>query len=185
MYVDVPLESAYRLFGNGRTVLLTTYDRDLARPNVMTCAWSTVVAKMPPLLGFVVAREHHTYALARRETEFVVNVPPREMARLALAAGAETGATADKFIALGIDALASKLVIPPSIHGSLAHLECKLDREIDLGDAALLVGRVVACRALEGTFAGGAWNFHDPRVSFLHHLGDDRFAVSAESIKAS
>lgn len=183
MYIDVPLPLAYRALGNGRTVLLTTYDRDLARPNAMACAWSCVLSKDPPLAGFVVSRDSHTYALVRREGEFTVCVPPKELARLVLECGKASGAARDKFLDLGIDAFASVRITPPSIHGCLAHIEYRLEREVDFDGASLLVGRAVACRALEGAFRDGMWNFADPRVRFLHHMGEERFAVSGEAVK--
>lgn len=184
MYLDIPLPLAYRVLGNGRTVLLTTYDRGLERPNAMPVAWTTVLAKAPPLAGFVVGHAAHTYELVRREGEFAVSVPPREMARLLLACGEGSGATRDKFFAHGIDPHPSARITPPCVHGALAHIEFRLEREVDLGDASLLVGRAVACRALEGAFRDGLWNFADPRVRFLHHLGEDRFAVAGESLRA-
>lgn len=183
MYQNIPLEFAYRVLGNGRTVLVTTYDRDRSRANVLALAWTTVVSKEPPLAGFVIAKEHHSYGLIEKEREFTVNLPPRDMARLVFQVGRVSGADVDKFIEFGIDTLESEAVTPPSLHECLAHIEYRLERVIDLDPGtALVIGRAVACRALEETFDGGTWNFHHPKVRFLHHLGGDRFAVSTEAI---
>jgi flavin reductase (DIM6/NTAB) family NADH-FMN oxidoreductase RutF len=182
MYENVELSLAYRVLGNGRTVILTTYDPKRQIPNAMAVAWNIIISKEPPLAGFMLGKSHYTYQLIQEEGEFSVSLPSPDMARLVMAIGKDSGRNMDKFITCGIDAMESEIVTAPSIHGCPAHLEFKVEKEVDFGQSALIIGRAVAARTREAMFKDGMWQLNE-KTAFIHHLGEANFAISNSEIR--
>jgi len=183
MYEKQNLKDGYKVLGSGKTILITTFDREKKRSNVMTLAWNTTISKMPFLAGFIIDPYTYTYELIKKEREFVVNIPNHKMGNMILNCGKKSGRNCDKFVEFGIDSMESETLVAPSLYNCLAHLEFEFEKEIEIEKGSIIIARCTGVRTLEETFINGAWNFKNKNVVFLQHMEKNIFSATNESIK--
>lgn len=79
--------------------------------------------------------------------EFVVNIVSRSLAEAMNLTSAEVDSEIDEFELAGLEKRASLLVAPPKVRLARAHLECRLERIIPVGEGpgsgAVVLGRVL------------------------------------------
>jgi len=158
------------------TFLVTAVDQ-AGKPNIITIAWLTPLSVQPPLVGFSVRPSRYSYDLIRSCGEFVVNVAPYEIARQALLCGRQSGRDIDKLEVTGLTATDARRVRPPILEECLAHVECKLVREIECGDHVLFIGEVLAASVRDDALDPGG-RYDPARVKPLLHLGGDYFTTT-------
>jgi flavin reductase (DIM6/NTAB) family NADH-FMN oxidoreductase RutF len=128
---------------------------------------------------FVCTPRHRTYRNIERHGVFTVNYPHSfQVVQASLAAsGREPDGTKPALAAL--PTFLASHVDGVLVHGCYLFLECELDRFVDVDEASLVIGRIVAASAVEGAI-------RDPDrddAELLHHLGPltflspSRFAV--------
>ena len=123
-----------------RVVLITS--KHGARENVMTAAWCFPISMDPPLFGVSVSKKRFSYSLISKGKAFGINLIDASMKSHAIQAGRTSGAEKDKFTEFGIEKEYGKLGIP-LIARSYASIECKVAKEIELGDHVVFVGEAV------------------------------------------
>ena len=119
-------------------VLVTT------RSNVITINQVEYFTFRPLRMGIAVAKNRYTWSLLKAEQEFVVNVPDASMVQAVQICGSLSGRDHDKFKVTGLDKEASRQVGAVSIRQCGAHIECRVDREIEFEHRTWFVGQVVA-----------------------------------------
>jgi flavin reductase (DIM6/NTAB) family NADH-FMN oxidoreductase RutF len=124
------------------------------RPNIIALSFCMPVSKRPPLLACAVGRGAYSYKLIIRAKEFVVNVPPSKLRKEIYYCGLHTGYDADKFKETGLTPKPARAVKAPVIDECVAHMECKVEREIEAGDKSLIIGEVVEAYAAEAVARG-------------------------------
>jgi flavin reductase (DIM6/NTAB) family NADH-FMN oxidoreductase RutF len=158
------------------TFLVTSVD-PAGNPNIITIAWLTPLSVEPPLVGMSLRPSRHSFELIRSCGEFVVNVAPYEIARQALFCGRRSGRDVNKLEATGLTARSATCVKPPILEECLAHVECKVVREVDCGDHVLVIGEVLAASAQTDVVdADGRYDL--ARAKPLIHLGGDFFTTT-------
>jgi flavin reductase (DIM6/NTAB) family NADH-FMN oxidoreductase RutF len=155
-------EKPYRLIYPLRTVLVTS--KSGAKENVMAAAWCFPISMEPPLFGVSISRKRFSYELISKGKAFAINLVDAKMKEKAVAAGRTSGKDRDKFAELGIAKEYGKLGLP-LVKESPASIECKLVREIELGDHVLFVGEAVNVIDRSG----------GKRARGLYHAGGDDF----------
>ena len=125
-------------------VLVTT------RSNIITIGQIEYFTFSPLRIGIAVAHTRHTYLLLKKEHEFVINVPEAEMVEAVKVCGSISGRDCDKFEVAGVTAEASLEVQAVSIAECRAHVECRIEREIEFERRTWFIGIVVAARCQEG-----------------------------------
>jgi len=125
-------------------VLVTT------RTNIITIGQIEYFTFSPLRLGIAVAHARHTYRLLKEEREFVMNVPDAGLLDAVKICGSVSGRDRDKFQAAGLTPEESAEVKAVSLHECGAHVECRVEREIEFEDRTWFVGRVVAARRRAG-----------------------------------
>lgn len=113
------------------------------KPNVMTADWVTPLSFEPKLLGVSVGHKRYTNKLIKELKEFVVAVPTIELLKDVWIAGTVSGANENKLSKLKLTLVNSQKVRVPSIKECQANLECKLVKEVEVGDHTLFVGEIV------------------------------------------
>lgn len=156
------------------TFLVTCVGSD-NRPNIIAIAWMIPVSIEPPLVALSVRPARHSYPLLVEYGELVINVPPYELAAAALRCGRRSGASEDKFATTGLTAARARHVRPPIIAECLAHLECRIVSDTEMGDHRLLVARVIEAYARPG-FIGEDGLRDVAWAEPLLHVGKNRFA---------
>ena len=98
--------------------------------------------------GFVCTPRHATYGNARRSGAFTVSYPgPDQVVHASLAASPRCD-DGGKPIAEALPTFPARRVDGVLLEGARLFLECELERTVDdLGDASLVIGRVVAAYA--------------------------------------
>jgi len=176
--VQVDLELAYRLLHPRHTVLVSCADKD-GKANIITLAWSMPVSINPPVVAISVAPKRYSHQLIEKTKEFVVNVPTMDIVRETLFCGRRSGKTYDKFKETGLTPLPAKMIQTPIIKECVAHLECRLQQQITIGDHTLFIGRVLTAYADDGVFDE---KFDLKKVKPVYHMGGDDFATLVPEI---
>ncbi len=176
--VSVDISSAYRLLHPRNVVLVSCIDKQ-GKTNIVTLAWSMPTSFNPPMLVISVSPMRYSHKIIRETGEFVVNIPTMDIAKEVLFCGRTTGRMHDKFKETRLTPMPAAKVKPPIIKECVAHLECRLHREITTGDHTLFVGEVSAAYANEGVFDG---RFNLEKVKLVYHVGGDDFVSLAPEI---
>ncbi|MDH5419058.1 MAG: flavin reductase family protein [Candidatus Bathyarchaeota archaeon] len=176
--VEVPLSSSYRLLHPRLTVLVSCVDK-AGKANVITLAWSMPVSINPPIVAISIAPKRYSHQLIEETKEFVINIPTMDIVQETLFCGRRSGRSYDKFKETRLTTLPAKLVKPPIIKECVAHLECKLEEQITVGDHTLFIGRVLTAYTNKGIFDE---KFDVKQVKTVYHMGGDDFVTLAPEI---
>ena len=149
------------------------------KTNVITLAWSMPVSINPPIVVMSIAPKRYSHRLIEETKEFVINIPTMDIVRETLFCGRRSGRICDKFKETRLTLLPAKMVKPPIIKECVAHLECKLDQQITVGDHTLFIGRVITAYADKGVFDN---KFDVKKVKPIYHMGGDNFVTLAPEI---
>lgn len=180
--IPVAPSAAYRLINPGTLVLVSVGDGE--RDNLFPVSWNMPVGKDPGMVAVAAGKEHHSYPFIARTGELALNVPDVTIVDAVLGCGSVSGRDVpDKFARFGLTRRSARHIKPPLVAEAVAHLECRVQQVVDLGDAALLVGRIVAAEVAAEHFRDGAWSF-DHGLTLIHHLGGDRFCLSDREVRA-
>jgi flavin reductase (DIM6/NTAB) family NADH-FMN oxidoreductase RutF len=175
---EAPLSTAYRLLHPRLVVLVSCIDEE-GKANVITLAWSMPVSINPPIVAMSIAPKRYSHQLVEETKEFVVNIPTIDIVQETLFCGRRSGRSHDKLKETRLTALPAQMVKPPIIKECVAHLECKLERQITVGDHTLFTGRVLTAYADEGAFEK---KFDVKKVKPIYHMGGDDFVTLAPEI---
>jgi flavin reductase (DIM6/NTAB) family NADH-FMN oxidoreductase RutF len=114
--------------------------------NIMACEWTHHLSYDPGLVAISIGPTKTTVENIRTSKEFGVNLCASDQSILSSVAGGYTGAKYDKVNALkelGFEFYKAKKIIPPMVKGAAVNIECRLYKEITLGDHITFVGEVV------------------------------------------
>ncbi len=183
----VELQHASRLLNHGPTVLITSYDVETKRRNIMAAAWSMPVEFAPPRIAIVVDKSAWSREIIERNGTFGIVVPGVAAASWTYAVGSISGREEDKFNAYGIPAITGPVLGLPLVEEKcLAWMECRLlPATAAAAQYDTLFGEVVAAAADEQAFVAGRWQFDDDKRNTLHHLGAGTFVASGRQIRAN
>ena len=115
-------------------------------PNVMACEWTHHISYHPGLIAVSLGQTKATVENIRRSKEFGINLCSSDQSVLSSVAGGYTGAKYDKVNALkelGFEFYKAKRIISLMIKGAAVNIECRLYKEITLGDHITFVGEVI------------------------------------------
>jgi flavin reductase (DIM6/NTAB) family NADH-FMN oxidoreductase RutF len=133
----------------------------------------------PPMVVIGIAPKRYSHQLIEETKEFVVNIPTMGIVKETLFCGRRSGRMYDKFKEARLTPLPAKMVQPPIIKESVAHLECKLHQQVTTGDHTLFVGRVLTAYTDEGVFDK---KFDLKKVKPIYHMGGDDFVTLVPEI---
>lgn len=101
-FIPVELHHASRLLNHGPTVLITSFDEQSQRRNIMAAAWSMPVEFEPPRVAIVVDKSTWTRELIERNGKFGIVIPGVAATNWTWAVGSVSGREEDKFYCYGI-----------------------------------------------------------------------------------
>ncbi|TDA35376.1 MAG: flavin reductase family protein [Hadesarchaea archaeon] len=169
---EVPKELVYRLLHPRQVILVTCVD-EKGKPNLLTVAWSTPLSFDPPLVGISIGKNRYSHDLLSRTKEFAISIPPSSLLERVKACGRLSGRKCEKFKEVGLTPQPSRCLRVPVVKEGIAHLECKVVKEVEVGDHTLFVGEVVKAYADERFFDGE--KFDPEKVGLIYHLGGTHF----------
>jgi len=115
-------------------------------PNVMSCEWTHHISYQPGLIAVSLGITKATVENIRTSKEFGVNLCASDQSVLSSVAGGYTGSMYDKVNALkdlGFEFYKAKRINSLMVKDAALNIECRLYREISLGDHITFVGEVV------------------------------------------
>ncbi|MEM2210523.1 MAG: flavin reductase family protein [Nitrososphaerales archaeon] len=177
--VDVDKFYITRLMHPRHTVLITCFNPENNKSNIITVAWSTPLSHNPPLIGISISPKRYSYNLISKTGEFIVNIPTIELIKEVLFCGRKSGKDVDKFEKTKLTPKPARKVRASIIEECIAHLECKVVNQVEVGDHILFIGEVIAAYSNEGLFKN---IFDVKKVKTLHHLGEDLFVTTSSEV---
>jgi flavin reductase (DIM6/NTAB) family NADH-FMN oxidoreductase RutF len=133
------------------TTLVSTIGRS-GSFDVMTASWVSIVSKTPPTLAVSLNRGRLTYEQIRDTGCFVVNMVPVGLAVEADYCGLRSGRDRDKLAVSGLTPVQASKVAAPLIAECPLNVECRLLREVELGEYALVLGEILEIHAVDAAF---------------------------------
>ena len=126
--------------------IVTVGDRE--EYNMLTVAWTGILATQPPKTYISVRPSRHSYGMLKKSGEFVINLPSAKIAREVDFVGIYTGAKMNKFEKTGLTPIKSKAVLPPTVAECPIALECRVCEVIPMGSHDVFVADIVSvsCR---------------------------------------
>lgn len=115
----------------------------MEKPNIITIAWTGILASTPPKTYISVRPSRYSHALLKENMEFVINLTNERLVEETDYAGIYTGAKVDKFKKLGLTATKSKCVSAPTIEESPLSLECRVSDIISMGTHDVFIADIV------------------------------------------
>lgn len=112
--------------------------------NIVTMGWVIPISSNPPLLGISLRKKRHSYKLIKRSNDFVVNIPTRDILKETDYCGNVSGRDVDKFEKTGLTPIPGKIIKSPLIKECPINLECKVIKDIELGDHNFIIGEIVS-----------------------------------------
>ena len=119
-------------------------------PNVMACEWTHHVSYKPGLIAVCIRPSDATHDNIKKTKEFGVNLCAPDQNVLSSVSGGSSGKGIDKIGVLkelGFKFYKAKNIKTLMVEGAVLNVECKLFKEISLGDHTMFVGEIVEASA--------------------------------------
>ena len=114
-------------------------------PNVLTVAWTGILASTPPTTYISVRKERFSHHIIKESGEFVINLCTVDLVSTADFCGVKSGKDIDKFKKCNLTAESSfKLSECPTIAQSPLSIECKVREVVELGSHDMFIADIVA-----------------------------------------
>ena len=123
-------------------VMVTTQVKG-GKPNICTIAWTGIVCSNPPMLSISLQKSRHSFSHLMEQKEFVVNIPPRHLAREVDMCGVISGRDEDKFEKTHLTPVPGHVVVPPLIRECPVNLECRVTQVIELGSHFMFIAEIL------------------------------------------
>lgn len=121
---------------------------DYENANIITIAWTGILASQPPKTYISVRPSRHSYKILKENPEFVINLPSVSLAKHTDYVGIYTGAKVDKWEKCGLTKAKSEKVDTPTIAECPIALECRVCEVIPMGSHDVFMADIlsVSCR---------------------------------------
>ena len=155
------------------------------RVNAAPFSFFCGIGSAPPLLGLSLnlraGEPKDTLRNLRETSEFVVNVVTEAMAGQIVRASGDWPAEVDELALAGFTPLPAERVRPPRVAESPVHLECRLAREVPLGETVFVVGEILLGHVKDEMLVEG--RVDATKLAPLARLGGDQYARLGEVLR--
>jgi flavin reductase (DIM6/NTAB) family NADH-FMN oxidoreductase RutF len=148
-----------------QTILLTCRFKD--RDNIMTLDWHTPLSFEPMMYAVSIGKTRFSLNLVRASKVFVVNFMSKNFEKEILFCGRHSGKTINKFKETNFEKEEAETIDCPRIKQALGYLECKVLKEVEVGDHILFIARVTKADLKQ-------------KARRLFHLFADKFTTTIE-----
>lgn len=126
-----------------RPVYLVSMEHE-GKKNIITIGMFAFFSGNPRLVGVGIAPRRYSYDLIRKSREYVVNVADEKLMETVRICGEKSGRDSDKFILTGLTPVKGTKVNAPCIKESPVNIECRVVKEVEVGDHVWFIGEVQA-----------------------------------------
>ena len=120
--------------------------------NIITLAWTGIVSSTPPALEISIHKKRYSLGLIKQTKEFTVNIPSADKYIETDYCGIVSGRKRDKFSDTGFTVLDSTRINTPIIKECPLNLECRVMKEIEIGDYTMIIGEILETHIDEDKF---------------------------------
>ena len=120
------------------------------KKNIITIGMFAYFLGKPTIVGIGIAPTRYSFDLIRKSGEFVVNVIDEKLVDAVRICGEQSGRDVDKFELAKLSAEKGAKVNAPLIDESPVSIECKVIKEVEVGDHVWFMGEVLATSVREG-----------------------------------
>lgn len=117
---------------------------DMENSNVLTVAWTGILATVPPKTYISVRPTRHSYGMLVEGKEFVINLPPANLVKTVDYVGIYTGKKVDKFKTCNLTKIESSVVAPPTIDECPIALECRVEQVLSFGSHDVFIADILS-----------------------------------------
>src|SRR3989338_242241 len=142
--MDLPLGDEKTIQFITNVGLITSYG-DYGH-NIMACEWTHHVSYSPGLIAVCIGADKATLANIKETKEFGVSICATDQSVMAGIAGGNSGKNVDKIKVLkelGFKFYNANKIKTFMVDGAVLNAECKLIKEVEIGDHTMFVGEVV------------------------------------------
>lgn len=115
--------------------------------NIITIAWVGTICTNPPMCYISVRPERHSYAILKKNMEFVINLTTKNLAYVTDWCGVRSGKNYNKFKEMKLTPGKASVVKAPIIEESPLCIECRVKEIISLGSHHMFIAQVVNVKA--------------------------------------
>ena len=148
MKKELPVSEGLRHFPI-RPVYLVSMKHEGAK-NIISIGMFAVFSGKPLLVGIGLGPSRYSFELIRKSKEFVVNAVDDKMADAVRICGEKSGRDTDKFAEAKLTPAKALRVSAPLIEESPVNIECRVVKEVEVGDHVWFIGEVLAAHVREG-----------------------------------
>ncbi|MBO5374237.1 MAG: flavin reductase family protein [Clostridia bacterium] len=124
------------------------------KPNIITIGWCGITNTQPPKTYISVRPERYSYPIIKESGEFVINLVPKTLAKVADYCGMYTGRKVDKFKKCKLTPKRSLYVSAPMIEECPINIECKVTDITPLGSHDMFLADIVGVSVNEELMEG-------------------------------
>jgi flavin reductase (DIM6/NTAB) family NADH-FMN oxidoreductase RutF len=123
--------------------VMVSCGNDESEYNILTVAWTGTICSDPAMCYISVRPERHSYAIIKKNGEFVINLTNEALAYATDWCGVRSGKDFNKFAEMKLTPGKSQLVKAPYIEESPLSIECRVKEVISLGTHDMFIAEVV------------------------------------------
>ena len=154
-----------------RPIYLVSAEHD-GKKNIISIGMFAYFSGKPTLVGIGIAPSRYSFDLIRKSGSYVVNVVDEKLLEAVGICGEKSGRDVDKFKLARLTAVKGAKGNAPLIDESPVSIECRVVKEVEVGDHVWFMGEVLAVHVREG------YNWKDGLL--LKWIGEDGFYYRAE-----
>jgi flavin reductase (DIM6/NTAB) family NADH-FMN oxidoreductase RutF len=132
-----------------RPVYLVSMEYE-GKKNIITIGMFAFFSGKPTLVGVGIAPSRYSYELIRQSKEYVVNAVDENLIEATRICGEKSGREVDKFEMAKLTPEKGSKVKAPLIKESPVNIECKVVKEVEVGDHIWFIGEVLAAHVRKG-----------------------------------
>lgn len=179
----IEVSKGMEMIFHGPTVLIGVRNEAKSKFNLFALSWITPCSVKPPLVVISVNPKNLSHELLKKAAEFTVNIPNAALLDELHFCGTRSGRDIDKIEKLSLTPVEAQVLETPLIQECIGHLECRVTKNMDVGDHTFFIAEVLAASVNDDLF-DVSWHLDNDEARTLHYLGGERYAVIGEMLEA-
>lgn len=186
---EVPTNTMYRLMTSviiPRPIAFVSTASAAGHRNLAPFSYFNAVSSAPPLVSIVFSERaddpKDTLRNIRETGEFVINLVSEPLLQAMARTAGEWPRDTDEFQVSGLTSEPARRVKAPRVAESPVHLECRLHREIPLGNGLLVVGEVLLAEVRDDMLTDERPDAMKLRA--VGRLGGENYSLTREVVEA-
>lgn len=161
-------------------VLITSKNKE-GKVNVFTVGWVGTACTKPPMLTVAIRPERLSYEYIKETSEFVINLPSKDLVHTVDFCGVRSGKNIDKIKECNLILEDSEMVDVPSLKQCPVTIECKLKSITPLGSHDLFLAEVLAVNVEESLISENG-KIHLEKADLICYSHGEYFSVPSKPI---